>query len=71
MVEHDYLVLTMDKQNNPDSVFVQDIVKKFEFLKDEPYDKYNLCCILSDENYVYLILYTTLEFETPGLYDSN
>jgi hypothetical protein len=70
-VEHDYLVLTMDKQNNPDSVFVQDIVKKFDILKSEPYDRYSLCCILSDENFVYLILYTTVEFETPSLYESD
>ena len=61
----------MDKQNNSDSMFVQDIVKKFDFLKNEPYDNYNLCCILSDENYVYLILFSIRELETPGIYESN
>lgn len=58
--QYDYLVITMDKNESPSQIYVQDITKK---LNDYQTD-YKLCCIVSDENVLFLVMYSE-NTETP------
>jgi hypothetical protein len=66
-VEYDYLVVTMEKGNNPNETFIQDITKKL----NDYLTLFKLCSIVSDEDTIYLILFSTVEIDTPGLNTSS
>jgi hypothetical protein len=66
-VEYDYLVITMEKGNNPYETFIQDITKKL----NDYQTSFKLCSIVSDEDTIYLILFSTVEIDTPGLNTSG
>jgi hypothetical protein len=66
-VEYDYLVITMEQGNNPYETFIQDITKKL----NDYQTSFKLCSIVSDDNVIYLILFSPVELDTPGLNTSN
>ena len=67
LVEYDYLVITMEQGNNPYETFIQDITKKL----NDYQISFKLCTVVSDEGVIYLILFTPVEMETPGMYTSS
>jgi hypothetical protein len=65
LTETDHLVIKMEKGNNPNEMYVQDLAKKLNDFQGN----YKLDCIVSEEKIIFLILSVpleTLENETPG-----
>jgi hypothetical protein len=63
--ENDYLVITMERGNNPNEMYVQDIAKKLNDFQGQ----FRLSCIVSDDKNIFVILVAPAETpeETPML----